>query len=368
MGGVTVDLLPGDVELARRAAGGDGAAFVHLYDNHSADVFEALLAATGEVETAADATQSAFLMLLRRPPAMDAPKGEVAERLRALALGAGVEAVPTLRSGSRAHHAPAGAGVGWLRSETVAKAGERFDEDWSVYLSSGASPTRRPVVERVASERPLVVATPAPVEALPPLETSPAPPHSRRRWLALPSPAVAGVLLLLALFAGATAAILAGAGGGERRTASQTIAKTDSGAGAAAVESRGPRPAKKAPARAKRRRAPTSGPRIAAPAVSQPAEPVGTSLVVHQTSGGARVPAVTRRPRAQTPQTRSPVTPRAPAVIKASPPDEPATTPAPAEPAPPPTTQPAPAPPAQKPPNPNSGGANRNCNSKKAPC
>ena len=36
-----MDLLPRDAELARRAAGGDGAAFVRLYDQYSEEVFEA---------------------------------------------------------------------------------------------------------------------------------------------------------------------------------------------------------------------------------------------------------------------------------------------------------------------------------------
>jgi len=44
------DLLPRDAELARRAAGGDGAAFVRLYDHYCDDVFATALSVTGSVD------------------------------------------------------------------------------------------------------------------------------------------------------------------------------------------------------------------------------------------------------------------------------------------------------------------------------
>jgi len=134
-----VDLLPRDAELARRAAGGDGTAFVRFYDRYSHDVFATALSVTGSVEAAAEATQTAFLRILRWPPALGAPDGDVLELLYALALGGPHEHLD-------ASPAPADlkvarlVGVGWLRSETVSKAGARFDADWSVHLWSPPAP------------------------------------------------------------------------------------------------------------------------------------------------------------------------------------------------------------------------------------
>ena len=125
-----MDLLPRDAESARRAAGGDGAAFVRLYDQYSEDLFQASLAASGSVETAAKATQTAFLRILRRPPALDAPDAEVAARLRRLVPDGPIDPAPASNGGG--HHRAID--VGWLRSETVAKAGARFDDDWGVHL------------------------------------------------------------------------------------------------------------------------------------------------------------------------------------------------------------------------------------------
>jgi hypothetical protein len=230
MGGIAIDLLPGDAELARRAAGGDGAAFVRLYDHYSADVFEESLGATGSVEHAADATQAAFLRLLRRPPAIDAPDSEVVERLRAMALSAGVDAAPLSRRTAEGGHAPAGAGAGWLRSETVAKAGARFDADWSGYLASPASGDRTATeiahawdraaaepplaVERVESERPVAAIDPEPAAA-------PAEPQRRRLRalfvmprIPLPSTGALAAFLTVAVFGAALGVVLAGGGEG----------------------------------------------------------------------------------------------------------------------------------------------------------
>ena len=188
MTNTVVDLLPRDAELARRAAGGDGAAFVRLYDRYSGEVFAASLAATGSTEAAADATQTAFLRVLRWPPALGAPDHEVAELLCALALG-GRDDDPRPANGRAAAH---GSAVGWLRSETVATAGARFDADWSTHLWH----------PRVSE----------PANPLPPLRSDPTPqPKPRRRLrlvprlaLPLPGPAATAVLVL---------ALLGGAGG-----------------------------------------------------------------------------------------------------------------------------------------------------------
>lgn len=178
---VAIELLPVDAELARRAAGGDGAAFVRLYDQYSEEVFAAALAATGGIESAAEATQRAFLRILRWPPPLGAPDSDVAELLCALALGGGTErgrpSTPEDLAVARL------VGVGWLRSETVARAGARYDEDWSVHLwTPPAEPAEAPA---------LADAAPAPAR--------------RRRFrlprlaLRLPSPATAAVVLLILL-------------------------------------------------------------------------------------------------------------------------------------------------------------------------
>lgn len=131
--------LPEETELARRAAGGDGAAFVQVYDRHVARVFELALAATGSVDEAADATQVAFLTLLRRPPALAAPDREVSERLLGFVLHA-CGAEEWLDDRRPAVHAGRfrKARIGWLRRETVAKAAARFDADWTRHLADGA--------------------------------------------------------------------------------------------------------------------------------------------------------------------------------------------------------------------------------------
>jgi hypothetical protein len=380
MGGIATDLLPGDVELARRAAGGDGAAFVRIFDSYSADVFEASLAATGAVETAADATQRAFLKLLRRPPAMDAPSSEVAARLHALALSAADEAVPMSRRTAFGAHAPAGAGIGWLRSETVAKAAARFDRDWSAHLEREA-PVRAPVRERIAAEQPLVVAAaPAPaapsptvVDALPPLRAlDPAAEGGRfrPRRIALRSPAVAGTLLLLSLLAGGAGMVLAGADG-EQTGAERAVAMAEPARGEPATDT--PRRAGRRPARGGRRPGGALGPGAAERALGGQEAPIQNASGVRRVGTGGRIPAVTRDPG---PQTVTPVRHRMPTAIKAPAPPEPTTTPAaPDEPAgsspePTPEPEPAPAEPAPAPRETGSGGSGRNCNSKNSanPC
>jgi len=191
MASAVMDFLPRHAELARRAAGGDGAAFVRLYDQYSTDVFATALAATGSVEAAAEGTQTAFLRILRWPPALGAPDSDVEELLFALALGGPHERFDA--SPEETDHKVARlVGVGWLRSETVSKAGARYDADWSVHLWS-----------------------PAEGEAAEP-DPEPATPRSRalrlpRIRLRLPSPAAAGAVLLLFL-AGATGTLLVGGG------------------------------------------------------------------------------------------------------------------------------------------------------------
>jgi hypothetical protein len=148
-----VDLLPRDAELARRAAGGDGVAFVRFYDHYANEVFEASLGATGSIEGAAQATQRAFLRILRWPPPLGAPDGDVVELLYALAFGGERVAAPETPDTVDARQIARLVGVGWLRSETVAKAGARFDDDWSMHLWTdpplpALEPEREPEPER----------------------------------------------------------------------------------------------------------------------------------------------------------------------------------------------------------------------------
>jgi hypothetical protein len=190
---IGMDLLPRDAELARRAAGGDGAAFVRLYDHYSTEVFTAALKATGTIEAAAGATQTAFLRVLRWPPPLGAPDGDVAELLCALALGGSIE--PTTGGfddldTEDARDVARLVGVGWLRSETAAKAGARFDADWSEHLW-----TAPPVEPELDGER----EAPRRVRRL--LE---------RLAVPLPAPAAVAAVLVLVLFAGAAGTILAG--------------------------------------------------------------------------------------------------------------------------------------------------------------
>lgn len=193
MASPVVDLLPRDAELARRAAGGDGAAFVRLYDRYSADVFATSLAATGSVESAAEATQTAFLRILRWPPRHGAPDGDVVELLYALALG-GPHEWASANPEETDHKVARLVGVGWLRSETVSNAGARFDADWSVHLWSPSD---------AEEAEPEPAATPVP-----------AAPRRRTRFLPRlrlrpPSPATAATVLFLFL-AGLSGTLLIG--------------------------------------------------------------------------------------------------------------------------------------------------------------
>ena len=194
-----MDLLPRDAELARRAAGGDGAAFVRLYDHYSTEVFTAALAVTGSIEAAAGATQTAFLRVLRWPPPLGAPDGDVAELLCALALGGSTEPTSGNFDGLDSEDARDVArlvGVGWLRSETVARAGAQFDEDWSSHLWTAPPAELEPEPE-------------------PQLEVVRERPRRARALFArfatpLPSPAAVAAVLALGLFAGGAATVLAG--------------------------------------------------------------------------------------------------------------------------------------------------------------
>jgi hypothetical protein len=212
-----MDLLPRDAELARRAAGGDGAAFVRLYDHYSTEVFTASLKATGSIEAAATATQTAFLRVLRWPPALGAPDGDVAELLCALALG-GSSRERTNGNGDTADARDVArrVGVGWLRSETVAKGGARFDADWSEHLWT--APPAEP--EPDAAE-----------------DVAPGRPRRKRGWLErislpLPSPAPAAAALVLLLFVGAAGTIATSGGTGSMETspaASESAVEANAG-------------------------------------------------------------------------------------------------------------------------------------------
>jgi hypothetical protein len=398
MGGIGIDVLPGDAELARRAAGGDGAAFVRLYDHYSADVFEGCLGATGSVERAADATQAAFLKLLRRPPAIDAPDSEVAERLRVMALGASAETVPLSRRTAEGGHAPAGAGAGWLRSETVAKASARFDADWSGYLAAEAPRDRTATeiahawerataepplaVERVASERPVAASAPEPAAA-------PADPPRRRRLRALvvmpriplPSTGALAAFVTVAVFGAAVGVALTGGGGAPSGPAATAGPGLETPAAPKAHDK--DRSGQKRQARRGRRRGSRRSVGGLAVAASAPAGQNDFELAGYRSSGSggygggdSAAPlgagggsggadhgsGTTRQVSSPAPDSGSPNATREPAAMNVSPPSDP----------PPPGPSPSPPPPSEPAPAPAEGdsGGSPNCHSSKAsnPC
>ena len=375
MGGTAIHVLPRDSELARRAAGGDGTAFVRLYDRYSADVFEATLGRTHSVELAADATQAAFLNLLQRPPAIDAPDRDVIDRLQAMALAASAQWRP-----------PAGGGVGWLRSETVAKAGARFQADWSAHLTGADTAdrtlaevafawqaTEQAPAERVVAEQPVAVdPVPEPADR----------PARRRRFTLLsflparPAFAVPGALGAAA----AALALLAGSGddapSGER---TETLASLDA-VRLAPLSAIADRPERPEPPRA-RRPAPTAGGETVAVAYHPSAasgDRAGDVSIVPAPS-----PSPPARGRGPATGGRGPaaaetlgVTQEVPAPRGTGRLDPPATVPAPpqrppaASPAPPAEATPPSAPTPAEPRSLNGGGVRRNCNSPQSlsPC
>ena len=341
MGGATINVLPRDSELARRAAGGDGTAFLRLYDRYAADVFEAALTAGGSVELAADATQSAFLTLLRHPPAIDARDAEVIDRLRRMALAAEAQ-------GSAA----TGAGVGWLRSETVAKAGARFDADWSIHLASAGAAGRTPAEVAFAWQ-----SRPARTPNLRP----------ERRRLSLPIPAVR--VGLPALGAAAALALVVAAGGADRPPAN----RTETLASIEAVRLAPLRTIAEPRERPRRRRsagAPRREPAVTAGAAEAPEEPVievaaAQPLEVASTPRGHAAPV--RAPAAGetlgVTQEAAPGRERVRGEAPGAAPRPPAASPAPPDAAPPAAPAPAPTP---SEPGSATGQVRRNCKSKRA--
>lgn len=351
MGGATINLLPRESELARRAAGGDGSAFLRLYDRYAAEVFETALTAGGSVERAADATQSAFLTLLRHPPAIDAPDAELIDRLCRMALAAELDRPPAT-----------GAGVGWLRSETIAKAGARFDADWSSHLTDTDAPERT-LPEVAFAWHPEGGRTP---------DVRPA--GRKRRRLSFPIPAVR--IGVPALGAAAAALALVAAGGEDTPSTerTRTLASIDAARLTPLWTIAEPREGSR---KSRSARAPRSEPAATAVEMSEepPVEVVAAQPL--QVSGTGRGEAPARAPApAETLGVTQEVgsrragdglrqeAPRPPSRPPAASPSPPAA-PAPAEPAPEPAPGSAPA-------NPGSatGGVRRNCNSKRSldPC
>ena len=189
---VGMDLLPRDAELARRAAAAMAQRLCASTTSTRPRSSPRRSRRRGRSKPPPSATQTAFLRVLRWPPALGAPDGDVAELLCALALGGSNE--PTTGSfddfdTEDARDVARLVGVGWLRSETVAKAGARFDQDWSLHLwtaAAGAGAGGRAASDPAASRR------------LSAASRRPAPPA-----------AVAAVLVLV-LFAGGASTILAG--------------------------------------------------------------------------------------------------------------------------------------------------------------
>jgi hypothetical protein len=213
---VAAYLLPRHAELARRAAGGDGAAFVRLFDEYSDQIFEASLAASGCIEAAAEHTQRAFLRLLRWPPALGASDAEVEELLYALALGGHDRREPETPDTVDNLKVARLVGVGWLRSETVAQAGARFDADWSGYLwPDDPAPSSAPEPD-------------APAEALAPRRRFriPRPRGLALPQLRLPARAAAATALVLALVATVLGMVIAQGGADQTRAQSEAATRS----------------------------------------------------------------------------------------------------------------------------------------------
>lgn len=68
--------LPED-DLLRRAAGGDEAAFVHIYRAHQATLYRFALRMTGSAWNAEEIVQESFMALLRNAGRYDASRGEL---------------------------------------------------------------------------------------------------------------------------------------------------------------------------------------------------------------------------------------------------------------------------------------------------
>ena len=62
---------PGEAQLARRAAGGDGEAFAELYERYGDRTFNLCHRIVGSRDDAADATQEAFVSVLRQLPKLE---------------------------------------------------------------------------------------------------------------------------------------------------------------------------------------------------------------------------------------------------------------------------------------------------------
>jgi RNA polymerase sigma-70 factor, ECF subfamily len=73
--------MASDVELLRRSAGGEEAAFSALYDRHQQAVYRFALYCGGSVEVAEETTQEVFLHLIRAPRQYDAGRGSLAAYL-----------------------------------------------------------------------------------------------------------------------------------------------------------------------------------------------------------------------------------------------------------------------------------------------
>jgi RNA polymerase sigma-70 factor (ECF subfamily) len=64
-----------DIELLRRSAAGEEAAFNALYDRHQQAVYRFALYCSGSVELAEEIAQEVFLLLIRAPQQYDATRG-----------------------------------------------------------------------------------------------------------------------------------------------------------------------------------------------------------------------------------------------------------------------------------------------------
>jgi RNA polymerase sigma factor (sigma-70 family) len=95
-----------DVELARRAAAGDGGAFATLYDRHERRAYNLCYRITGSPEDAADATQETFLKVLERLPSLGDRELNFGSYLLSAARNASYDAIERRRRAAPAGEIP----------------------------------------------------------------------------------------------------------------------------------------------------------------------------------------------------------------------------------------------------------------------
>ena len=122
-----------DVELARRAAAGDGGAFATLYDRHERRAYNLCYRITGSPDDAADATQETFLKVLERLPGLAGREVNFGSYLLTAARHASYDAIERRRRTAPAGEipdsaVPVAAGAGPEAPEPLALRGAHLED------------------------------------------------------------------------------------------------------------------------------------------------------------------------------------------------------------------------------------------------